>query len=181
MTNVLIGPLANAKEFDSRESSFREKLLEHVFISELLQELWLSQGRTANILRPEVDRDGYDLALECEGVYRYIQLKGSKLDAKTSSQTVNDKLASKPGGCVVWLFYEVVNERIKLKYLFFGKGPGERPDLGYKRGKHSKADAKGVKKERPNTRVIGISKFTKLDGIDELVNVLFTPASNLTN
>ena len=54
--------LARDKASDYLESSFREKLLEHVFVSELLQEAWLGRGQTMEVLRSEVDAAGYDLA-----------------------------------------------------------------------------------------------------------------------
>lgn len=40
---------------DYRESSFREKMLEHVFVSELLQEAWFRYGMTIEVLHSEVD------------------------------------------------------------------------------------------------------------------------------
>ncbi len=49
------------------ESSAREKLVEHVFLGELLRGLWRRNVRDLEILRPEVDSGGYDLALECRG------------------------------------------------------------------------------------------------------------------
>lgn len=72
--------LARDETFDYRESSFREKLLEHVFVSELLQEAWLGRRQTMEVLRSEVDAAGYDLVLECGGTIRYVQLKGSRAE-----------------------------------------------------------------------------------------------------
>ena len=158
---------------DSLESSFRESLLEHVFLSELLQESWLRRERVVDILRPDVDRAGYDLVLECGGVSRYIQLKTSRLDAKTNRQTVNAKLADKLGGCVIWLFFDAKAGRVELEYRFFGGGPREKPNLGSKTGKHSKANAKGMKAERANTRQINRGDFVKLSGVGELIDKLF--------
>ena len=158
---------------DSLHSSFREKLLEHVFVAELLQEVWLGKGQTMEVLRPEVDFSGYDLLLDSEGVTRYIQLKSSRSDAKTSRQTVNLNLADKPGGCVIWLVFQECGQRIKLEYLVFGGRHDEKPDLGTKVGRHTKADAAGYKAERPNTRVITKSRFTRLQNAQQLVSWLF--------
>lgn len=159
------------------ESSFREKLLEHVFVSELLQEAWLGRGRTLEVLRSEVDASGYDLVLECGGIIRYVQLKGSRADARTSRQTVNVKLADKPNGCVIWLQYEQKPEshRIELQYLFFGELPEQRlPSLSqYKIGRHTR----GSKAERPNTRVIPKSDFKRISSIGDLMDRLFGPGS----
>lgn len=161
------------KASDYLESSFREKLLEHVFISELLQEAWLGRGQTLEVLRSEVDSAGYDLAIEFRGVLRYIQLKSSRSDAKTSRQTVNARLAEKPGGCVVWLVYEEVDRRAKLQYLFFGGDTTERPALGEKIGIHAKANAQGIKSPRPNTRVLTKSRFTEFSSVGQLMDKLF--------
>ena len=159
---------------DSLESGFREKLLEYVFLSELLQESWLRRHHKAiDVLRPDVDRSGYDLALECEGVTRYVQLKSSRLDAKTSRQTLNKDLAEKMGGCVIWIQYEVIGGRFNLKYRFFGDAPTQKPNLGNRVGKHSKANAAGFKAERPDTRVLNKGDFTVMAGIGELVDRLF--------
>ena len=168
---------------DYTESSFREKLLEHVFVSELLQEAWLNRHQTVEVLRSEVDDSGYDLVLECNGVIRHVQLKSSKADAKTSKQNVNIKLAEKPSGCVMWLVFQedATAKRLKLHYLFFGGGPGrplcEDEKLNsFKVGKHAKGDASGHKSERPSIRVIPKNKFTNIRGMAELMDRLFGSA-----
>ena len=161
-------------ESDSLNSSFREKLLEHVFVAELLQEAWLGESQTMEVLRPEVDNSGYDLLLDRGCVVRYVQLKSSRSGAKTSRQTINSKLADKPGGCVIWLVFQECNKRIKLEYLVFPDKPGGRLDLSDKNtGIHSKANSEGHKAERPNTRVIPKSDFTKKQTTNDLVSWLF--------
>jgi hypothetical protein len=50
------------------ESSARENLIEHVFLGELLRGLWRRNVRDLEVLRPEVDSGGYDLALEFKGL-----------------------------------------------------------------------------------------------------------------
>jgi hypothetical protein len=47
------------------QSSLREKLLEHLFIGELLRRLWRLGRRDIEVLRAEIDASGYDLVLEC--------------------------------------------------------------------------------------------------------------------
>lgn len=158
---------------DFLHSSFREKLLEHVFVAELLQEVWLGNRQMVEVLRSEVDNSGYDLLLERGGVIRYVQLKSSRLGAKTSRQTVNSHLADKPGGCVIWLVFQECNERVKLEYLVFPDNPSGRPDLGTKIARHTKANATGYKAERPNIRVIPKGLFTKKETTGDLVSWLF--------
>jgi hypothetical protein len=84
------------------KSNFYEQLVEHVFISELLQEAWFRYGQTVEVLRSEVDSSGYDLLLECNGVIRHVELKTSGTEARRSFQKINIALAQKPSGCVVW-------------------------------------------------------------------------------
>ena len=165
---------------DYRESSFREKLLEHVFVSELLQEAWLNRYQTVEVLRSEVDASGYDLVLECNGVVRHVQLKSSRAGAKTSRQNVNVKLAKKPCGCVVWLIFAegVTPGRVELSYLFFGGHPGEplcsdEKLRAFKPATHTKGDATGYKAERPSICVIPKREFIKIEGITDLMGKLF--------
>ena len=89
---------------------------------------------------------------------------------------MNVKLSDKPGGCIIWLQYEkeAGARRMKLDYLFFGGGPGEQlPELGDKKGKHTRGDRTGHKGERSNTRVITKKRFNRLSGAAELVDRLF--------
>ncbi len=152
-------------------------LREHVFISEILQEGWFGRDQRIEVLRSEVDDSGYDLVLECGGIVRHIQLKSSRFDATTASQTVNLSLAEKPAGCVLWPLWEEdqLAGRMKFRYLFFGGGPRKRlPDIHcFPVGKHSKGDSMGVKKERPAIRVIRKSQFQEIPDIKTLLEVLF--------
>lgn len=59
------------------KSNFYEQLVEHVFISELLQEVYFRHQKTVEVLRAEVDSSGYDIVLECNGFIRHVQLKTS--------------------------------------------------------------------------------------------------------
>ncbi len=55
----------------TRNRCFREKLLEHVFVSELLQEAWLNRHQTVEVLRSEVDASALktDESRDCNPVY----------------------------------------------------------------------------------------------------------------
>jgi hypothetical protein len=64
------------------DSSARENLIEHVFLGELLRGLWRKSVRDLEVLRPEVDSGGYDLALEFRGMTRHMQLKSSYRGAR---------------------------------------------------------------------------------------------------
>lgn len=158
-------------------SSFFEQLVEHVFISELLQEAWYGLGVMIEVLRSEVDASGFDVVLECGGIVRHVQLKTSRSGGARASQNVNVALLLKPSGCVVWLIREedAVTCRARLSYLFFGGKPGKPlPRLkGFKTAKHTKGDSTGLKKPRPNIRVVPKRKFEAVPTTRLLIGRLF--------
>lgn len=167
------------------KSTFYEQMVEHVFVSEVLQEAWYGFGKTVEVLRTEVDSAGYDVVFECNRVLRHVQLKTSGSNAKAGGQKVNIALAEKPSGCVVWIVREEErpSRRMKLTYRFFGEKAGmPLPSLeSFKVAKHSKGDASGVKKERPNIRVVPKQHFVPVATTRELVELLFgvlTPAQH---
>jgi hypothetical protein len=168
---------ANTSADTYLKSTFYEQLVEHVFISEVLQEVWYSFGQTAEVLRSEVDASGYDVVFECNGILRHVKLKTSKADAKASGQKVNEALERKPGGCIVWIFRheDHKNHRMALSYRFFGGKAGKPlPSLeDFKKAKHTKGNSQGVKLERPAIRVVPKIEFEKPKDTTELVQYLF--------
>ena len=163
-------------ERDYTESSYREKLVEHIFIVEVLQEMWARQKQVVEVLRSEVDASGYDLVLECGDIVRHVQLKSSRAGSKTSRQNVNIALVRKPAGCVIWIIIDEDRQgRFHLSYRFFGGGPREAlPSLeGFGMAKHTKADATGKKAFRPALRVVNKGQFRPAKTTGELVDLLF--------
>jgi len=169
--------LATSADDACIKSTFYEQLVEHVFISEVLQEACYYYKKTVEVLRSEVDASGYDVVLECNGVLRHVQLKTSRQKSGTTKQNVNIELANKPSGCIVWIVRseDIQSYRASLSYLFFGGESGKPlPSLdGFRTGSHTKRNAKGVKKERAAIRVIPKRNFTRIDTTRELVAVLF--------
>ena len=158
----------------SYHSSFREKLIEHLLIGELLMCSWRNGDCSLEISRPEVDRAGYDLVAEHGTFLRHIQLKAAKKGATTAKQRVHVALAEKPSGCVVWAFFD--DDSLRLgPFLFFGEEPGQRlPDLkSFGVSKHTKGTAQGVKTQRPNFRDVPKGRFRRFDTIEELWLALF--------
>ena len=158
----------------THHSSFREKLIEHLLIGELLMYSWRNGDCSLEISRPEVDRSGYDLVAEHGRCLRHIQLKAARKDAKTAKQKVHVSLAKKPSGCVVWAFLD--DDSLSLgPFLFFGGEPGQRlPDLkSFSVSKHTKGNAQGFKEQRPNLRDVPKRHFKPLDTIEELWLALF--------
>ena len=159
-------------------SSAREKVLEHLFVGELLKCLWKRGRRDIEVLRAEVDMGGYDVAIEAYGVLRHIQLKSSHKDARTARVPINVNLASKPSGCVVWMHFD--QKTLDLgPFLWFGSTPGlPLPSIAEEKvARHTKANKDGVKAERPNIRVLPVARFAKLAKIEDVVSQLFGPAA----
>ncbi len=170
-----------ATNADTLYSSYRERLIEHLFVGEVLRELWLSGVSQVEVLRAEVDGAGYDLVLECGSIVRHIQLKATRKAGKRAAVEFHVKLAEKPSGCVVWVHFDPETLRLD-PFLWFGGPPG-KPLLwstgkllsidDFKKGKHAKGDSAGRKAERPNIRRVPRSRFERVDTIAALVARLF--------
>jgi hypothetical protein len=158
------------------KSRYREKVVEHIFVGELLRHLWANGLDGVEILTPEVDASGYDIVLTLGRIVRHVQIKCSVDGGKTEDQHVNASLALQPSGCIVWI---VVEERALTfrRFLWFGGPPGSPlPDLAtLKNARHTRANAQGVKAFRANTKIVPRSKFTPLPDMAALVHALFGP------
>jgi hypothetical protein len=156
-------------------SSYREKLVEHLLIGELLKCSWKLKDCSLEISKPEVDRSGYDLIAEANGYIRHIQLKASFVGSTTAQQKIHIALARKPSGCVLLVYFN--KDTLELgPFLFFGSEPGQSlPSLEtLKIAKHTKGNAKGLKAERPNLRVLNKGQFNKkFENIQDLYTQLF--------
>lgn len=165
-------------ESDTLHSSRREKLVEHIFVGEILRHLWRAGVHEVDVLRAETDAGGYDIVIEVGSVARHIQLKSSTRGSTTSKQKVNVSLGSKRSGCVVWVTFESSSMELG-PFLWFGGRPGKPlPDItSFPIARHTKGNAKGEKTERRNIRVINKGKFTKVTSISGVVEKLFGPQS----
>lgn len=171
-------PMPDAQ--DSTTSSLREKLLEHLFVADLLRHLWCQGARDVEVLRSEVDRGGYDLVFDANGVMRHVQLKSSHRIAKTREVNVNVNLARRPSGCIVWLQFDPASMELG-PFLWFGAPPGEPlPPLGDRIGRHTKADSTGHKSERQGIRRLRRQEFRSLPSIGDVAVCLFGPIAGAT-
>lgn len=155
------------------QSSAREKVLEHLFVGELLRCLWRRGARDIEVLRCEVDSGGYDVVLEKNSVMRHIQFKASHHLARTAQVGINVNLMRRPSGCIIWIQFDP--ETMQLgPFLWFGGDPGlPLPPLGDRVGRHSRGDSTGTKSDRPNIRLLRRSEFTTLQTIDDVADRLF--------
>lgn len=153
-------------------SSFVEKMTEHVFIAEILQETWINYKKKIEILKAEVDDSGYDIVLACNDKLRFIQLKASDLGGTTKKQLLNINLKNKPSPCIIWIVREEdeTTKRYKLSYLYWDDFINIK---ALKVAKHPKPDKNGIKQERPNIREINKRDFEKISTTKDLIKRLF--------
>lgn len=153
----------------SLHSSLRANILEHVFLAELLRALWTMGRRQIEVLRAEVDSAGYDVVVACDGITRHIQLKSSHRLSKTRRVDVNTGIATKRGGCVIWMLFDAATLEPE-SYLWFGGGAqSTMPEFGDCVGRHTR----GQKKARPAIRVLARHRFTPLPDMEAVVRRLF--------
>lgn len=161
-----------------QQSSYREKLIEHLLVGELLKLSWRSGNCELEVAKPEVDNRGYDIILERGALVRHVQFKASFREARTARQNVHVSLAEKPSGCVVWVQFEA--DALDLgPFLYFGGPAGTRlPSLDtYPVAKHTKANSEGVKAERHALRVVPKRAFREVQNIADLYALLFDVAA----
>lgn len=157
-----------------RQSSYREKTLEHIFVGECLKALWRRGVYDAEVLRSEVDGAGYDVVLEHGGIVRHIQLKASHSAARTARQTLHGNLSTKPGGCAIWVIFN--DETLDLgPFYWLGNAPGMplKELREFPRAKRTTGNSKGIKPERVNSFSVPRRRFRKLLTMDEVVTELF--------
>ncbi len=159
-------------DLHSIRSSFRESLLEHALIYELLREAW-RRGLVIDVLRPEVDT-GVDVIFESGSIVRHVQLKSTQAGSGVRRWNINSVLATKPSAAAILQEFKDEDGGLSIRYRFFGGPPGVALSLdGFKTGKHTKASAEGVKALRPAIRVVPLSQFEPVADTAELFGRLF--------
>src|SRR6266436_7991182 len=171
MDQYSLTPLANPAKIEasphSSDSSLREQALGHLFLGQLLAFMWRNGARDIEVLKSEVDRGGYDVVLEANGIIRHVQLKSSFRGSKVREVDISTKLSHKPGGCILWLEFDRESLAIERFYWFGGEAGNGLPDLGARISRHSKANSKGEKNERLAHRVVAKGDFQMLVDIRE--------------
>ena len=128
---------------------------------------------SVEVLRSEFDAGGYDLVMSYRNIVRHIQFKVLVAGGKRASVTASLELMEKPNGCILWI---VVTEDLDFhSYLWFDNPPGQPlPDIReLKTATHTKANAAGVKLQRPGQRTVPRSAFTPLVSLDAVLAQLF--------
>ena len=166
--------MSSFKEMLTLRSTYRESLVEHLFLGQLLPLYWkLNPCRPIEVSKPMVDDAGYDLILEVPGIVRHVQLKSSLQTSKTREQNVHERLAEKPSGCVVWIVHDA--DFNIGPFRWFGNSPGvPLPCLcGFHHAKTTRANAKGEKLTRSSVYEVPKSAFEPLDKIEDVCRRLF--------
>jgi hypothetical protein len=165
--------LADKKSKHYLHSTLRERIVEHVFVGDVLRELWSRDIFDVEVLRPEFDAGGYDLVMNRGNIERHIQFTTSLVDGKAADIKASLKLMTKPGGCVIWIL--VTPELVLHSYRWLGGAPGQRlPDiLSMKVAKHTKGNAGGEKGKRPGHRIIPVSQFDPPCSLNKILERLF--------
>jgi len=165
-------------EQDFTHSTLREHIVEHVFLGDLLRVLWNRGDRNIEVLRPEFDTCGYDIVLRSGRIERYVQLK--TLAGKNREFAIGQALADKPNGCAVCI--SVRSEDLQLgPFYWFGGAPGETlPNFSeYPNARRATHNAEGDRPLRKNYREIPLSRFDKVQTMEELISKLFGPVDPL--
>src|SRR5277367_6783914 len=105
-----------------RNSTLRERIVEHVFVGEALRTLWRRGVVDVEVLRSEFDAHGYDLVMARGRIVRHIQFK-TGTTKKPGDISVSLSLAEKPSGCVLWI--RVLTNLEMKPFFWFGGEPGE--------------------------------------------------------
>lgn len=163
----------------SENSLYVEHALQHVFIGRIYQEIWKDDDRPLlEVSLAEIDNRGYDVVLSLGEITRHVQLKSSVDGGSTDEVTVSLELSKKPSGCVVWYEYDPHSLEIE-RYFFFGDLPGKPlPNIaGLPVARHTRANAEGVRSERPNIRRVKRRQFKPVKNIRQLISLLFGTSS----
>lgn len=163
----------SASDYHAQHSVLRERIVEHLFVADVLQRLWQMKVRDVELLRSEIDAGGYDLVFGSRTGLRYVQLKATLSGGATRKVKVNLKLAGRPGGCVIWIL--IADDLNFQGFRWLGGDPGEPlpPIDGLKVARHSKGNSLGEKAERPGQRVVPKSRFQTIPDLDALLLKLF--------
>lgn len=170
---------AAAARLRTHSSSLIARILEYQLVGAIGAEL-LARGRTLEVLKSDVDADGYDLIIEANGIVRHIQLKAKAQGGKARKVTCHTRLAAKPSGCILAITYDPVSYHA-IEYACFGGAPGEPlPDIGSNIARRSTHNRAGERPLRTEHRDVRLSEFTRVSSIPELADWLFcAPLSSL--
>lgn len=106
-----------------KDARYVENIMEHAFLSEVLQHCWFIRNHPVEVIRPDVDAGGYDIVLEADGRVRHVQLKSRwKKAAGPKVLKINSRLRKHQDPCVVWIFWDADPAcQVTLRYMYSEK------------------------------------------------------------
>jgi hypothetical protein len=168
----------------SENSLFFEKIMEHRFIADIMMLGWYKYGVEIKVLYSEIDSSGYDVIFKKDNIIRSVQLKASAKKSKVPSLKINTLIIKEENPCIILIKYEFNDNKLDfdLDYYFWGKEIGKAlPNIDdYKIAKKTTANSNGIKRERPNIRVIPKNEFREIS-LNELFSILFNVKSPVSD
>jgi hypothetical protein len=147
----------------SRNSHAYENLVEHVFLADLLRQMWYDREEVVEVAKAQVDSWGYDLVLTVGSKTRHVQLKTSV------PADVSELLIKREGGCVVAVLPSEDAQRVCYRVWedksSFSNLPNARRKV-YRRGSEER-------QKRSGHRKVSAGLFSKPMSISGLCEVLF--------
>jgi hypothetical protein len=164
--------IISSLEAHSHFSSLRERIVEHLFLGELLKTLWCRQKYGVEVSRAESDSFGYDIVIESGSVIRHIQLKSNM--GRPRQLSIGRTLERKPSGCVIWIGITIDLEL--QEFGWYGDKPGSKlPDLSsFENSLRIGRNSDGKRPKRSNHVDVPFAKnFTICSTLDDVVERLF--------
>jgi hypothetical protein len=160
------------KDAHFKNSTLRERIVEHVLIGDALRVLWRRGVVDVELLRSEFDAHGYDVVLVRGPVIRHVQFK-TGTSRKPGDVSVSESLADKPSGCVIWI--RVKADLEMGPFFWFGGAPGEPlpPIADFPNPLRATHNKQGERPPRKKHHLVPGDKFAVLQTIEQVLEALF--------
>lgn len=145
------------------DSRYREKIIEHIFISELMQAM-ARRGKKIELLRTDTDMFGYDLMVKWKKRFKYIQLKGKTKKGGAVKFNIHQSLIKNDDGTIILILIDDNDVNLKLRYRIFNRS---------KKKEVLSSPPIRKKKDKEKYCCIAIGKFEPETDIDNIAKKLF--------
>ena len=154
-----------------RQSTLRERIVEHVFIGDALRSFWRQGVMDVEVLRSEFDAYGYDLVVARGRIVRHIQFKTGT--SKPRNVSVALALGEKPSGCVI--FIKITPALDIGPFYWFGGAPGSAlPSItSFPKPTRTTPNKAGEYPAREKHREVPGAVFEELPSLDSVLIKLF--------
>lgn len=154
-----------------QHSQLREKILEHLFVGELLRQLWRRKRFDVEVLRSEFDAHGYDLVITRGSLVRHVQLK-SGVQSKPGRIALSTNLERRGSGCAIWI--GVQNDLTMARFYYLGARPGEPFTFGAMAtaARRVGRTARGIRPLRGNHVIAPAAMWQEVNGIEGCIRAL---------